>query len=317
MSDGQPEVILVTGGTGFIGRCVITKLAVTGRRVRVLTRVTGARLPDGIETVTGDLLDPESLRRAVANVGVVVHLAGALSGAELQRVNVEGTRRLAEAALKANITAFVHCSSAGIYGDRTSAAPINESDWPQPGTLYERSKLEGEQALTTVLGRAVPWVVLRPSGVYGPGRPATLEFCRVIRRRRLWVHGPSTVIVHPTYVDDLVAAVAAAVERTDLAREIINVGGERPVPFRDLIALTARAMNTRVRQVSLPASARYLSARISALGVMRERLDRFARPLVYRGLDTTKAARLLNVRPIPLEEGVTRTVDSLQAQGLL
>ena len=104
-------MILVTGGTGFIGRRVVAGLAARGRPVRVLTRRARSGVPDGVEIVPGDLLDVGSIRAAVANVDIVVHLAAVFGGEHLFSINVDGTRELGLAAAREGVTSFIHCSS--------------------------------------------------------------------------------------------------------------------------------------------------------------------------------------------------------------
>lgn len=310
-------VILVTGGTGFVGRRAVSRLMTHGERVRVLTRVRTSvqALPAGVEIVEGSLLDPLSLAPAFEGVERVIHLAAALSGDGLIDINVTGTRALAAAARVAGIRHFVHCSSAGVYGDGDRREAHRESDAPRPQSPYERSKLEGERAMVDALEGQVLWTVLRPAGVYGPGRPATDAFLRQVERRRIWMHGPSAVIVHPTFVDDVAEAIVAVVSRTDLAGEVINVGGASALPYEQLIDETARALGTTVRHVRMPAVVGSVARAGRALQILPRRFDRFGCAVINRSVDTTKATRLLGLTPIPLASGLAATVDAYRAGG--
>jgi nucleoside-diphosphate-sugar epimerase len=322
-------MILVTGGTGFIGRRLTAALAEADRPVRVLTR-SGARpadLPAAIDVRTGDLLDDGSLDDALADIDTVIHLAGVVAAGRMTpdaaRVNLEGTRNLARRARERGIAAFIHCSSAGVYGSGRTDIPHAETTPPHPETDYERSKLESEHALVEALDHsAVRWTILRPTGIHGPGRPATLSFYRRIAGKRLWVHGPSRMVVHPTHVDDLVRSICLVCDRRDLSGETFNIGGDRAITNQALIDMVARAMNHHIAQLTLPRITRAGASlcRIAMQGIGLTPvpvLDRLARPIVNRAVDNSKARRELGFAPIDLEQGVKTTVEWFSRQGLL
>jgi nucleoside-diphosphate-sugar epimerase len=297
-------VIAVTGGTGFIGRHLVAALLAEGRDVRVLTRsVDRARqmLP-GAELHEADLGDEAGLRRALAGVHCVVHLAARLAdgapAASLEALNVAGTAALARAASAAGVERFIHGSSAGVYGDGYRPIPHTESDIPNPRTPYESSKLAAEAALRSALADgAVSWTIIRPTGVYGPGRPATLALYRDVATRRLWLHGPVRVLLHPSYLDDVVMGIRLVLDRDDLAGEIFNLGGERALPFQELIALVGAQMGHAPLQVSLP----------TALAWGRS-------SVVCRVADLSKARVRLGFTPVPLADGIARTAAWVRAQ---
>ncbi|MGH3424576.1 MAG: SDR family oxidoreductase, partial [Nocardioidaceae bacterium] len=128
--------ILVTGGTGTLGRLVVARLLSAGSDVRVLSR-SGREPADGIEYVTGDLLKNEGLEAAVDGVGIVLHLAGGPKGDD------EATRNLVRAAARAGVRHLVYISVVG--ADRVPLA-------------WLRSKLAAEQAIAD---SGVPWTTLR------------------------------------------------------------------------------------------------------------------------------------------------------------
>lgn len=130
------NTILVTGGTGTIGRHVVPQLQAAGRAVRVLSRHAGDR-GDGVEYLAVDLLTGEGLDKAVDGVDVILHLAGGPKGDEI------GTRNLVDAAERAGARHLVHISVTAV---------------DQLPLTYFKSKLGAEQA---VRGSSVPWTVLR------------------------------------------------------------------------------------------------------------------------------------------------------------
>ena len=323
-------MILVTGGTGFIGRKLVAALAETGGVVRVLTRnpASAADLPAAVEIRKGDLLDPRSFDDALEGVATIIHLGAVVleSGMtpEMFRVNVEGTRNLARAGRARGITVFIHCSSAGVYGNGTSEIPHAETAPPVPQSDYERSKFESERTLIDALdGSAVRWTILRPTGVHGPGRPATLSFYRMIQRKKVWVHGPARVIVHPTYLDDLVQGIQLVLDRADIAGETFNIGGERAIAYPRLIETVAHVLNRRVVQITpfpgaIRAGAGLLGGVMHGIGSEPSRfVKRLANPVVNRAVDISKARRELGFEPVGLEAGVRETVDWFRGHGSL
>ncbi|WP_350281223.1 NAD(P)H-binding protein [Kribbella sp. HUAS MG21] len=130
------NTILVTGGTGTIGRHVVPQLQAAGHTVRVLSRHAGDR-GDGVEYFAVDLLTGDGLDRATKGVDVIVHLAGGPKGDEI------GTRNLVAAAERAGVRHLVHISVTAV---------------DQLPLTYFKSKLGAEQA---VRGSSVPWTVLR------------------------------------------------------------------------------------------------------------------------------------------------------------
>lgn len=270
-----------------------------------------------MQWVRGDLGDAEATSRAIAGVAEVVHAAAAVAGnaAETLIVNVEGVRRLAEAVRRAGVRRVIHVSSAGVYGDGHTGTPHTESSPLAAATPYERSKLEGEAVLCGTLADTVPWVILRPAGLHGPGRPATAAFYRGIRDRRVWPHGPVPVIVHPTYVDDVVHAVIATLDRPDLASQIYNIGGEQALDYRDLIGLVAGELGARLWQPRAPGLLSTLARGLTAVGLRSESVERLGRHVINRAVNTTKARAHLGWRPVPLQDAVRHTIAQLRTEG--
>jgi nucleoside-diphosphate-sugar epimerase len=281
-----------------------------------------------VEPTVGDLGDPRFLQTAVSGVTTVIHLAAAVPGNRhkadaFRRVNVEGTRNLVRAAAEAGVRRFVLLSSAGVYGSGTSLAPRDESTVPTPETAYERSKLEAEHAVVEALaGTPATWVIIRPAGMHGPGRAATLALYRQVRDRRLWIHGPSTVIVHPTYVGDVVRGVMLTLSNASLRNEVFNIAGPEALPYSDLIRRLATRLGAPVRQIHVPARptralVSVLAATMRSFGHPVSRLERLTSPVINRSIDCSKARRLLGFEPYPLDEGIDATISWARKERLL
>jgi dihydroflavonol-4-reductase len=169
----------VTGGTGFIGANIARELAAAGATVRVLARPRADRRAlQGVrvEFADGDLLDPASVRRAMAGVHTLYHVAAdyrlwAPDPSVIYRTNVDGTRTVLEAAGDAGVSRIVHTSSVGALGIPTDGTPGTEDT---PVTLeqmvghYKRSKFMGEAVALDFARRGLPVVIVNPSAPVGP-----------------------------------------------------------------------------------------------------------------------------------------------------
>lgn len=164
-------MLLVTGGTGYLGSVVVTLLADEGRAVRVLARDperARAMLPLGVEVVAGDLFDPDALARATAGCSAVLHLAATVGGTpeEIRTANVEGTHRVLTAARAAGVTRFVHTSTGAAIMDATGTVAEEPAAPPALTDPYSASKVAAEELV--LAAEDVEAVVVSPAGVYGP-----------------------------------------------------------------------------------------------------------------------------------------------------
>ena len=170
---------LVTGGTGFVGANLVRELLADGDHVRVLARPGGDRRAlEGcdVEIAEGDLLDPASVRRAVAGVERVFHVAAdyrlwAPDPAALFRANVDGTRHVLQAAVEAGVERIVYTSTVGALGIPKDGAPGDErtpvslADMVGP---YKASKFVAEEVARELAARGAPVIIVNPSAPVGP-----------------------------------------------------------------------------------------------------------------------------------------------------
>lgn len=165
---------LVTGASGFLGWHVATRLVSRGHKVKALVRPTSSVRELDVETVTGDLRDPDSLARAVAGCGIVFHVAAdyrlwAKDPRELYRSNVDGTRNLLEAARKAGVERLVYTSTVGCVGllpgeDGDEETPVSLADMTGD---YKRSKFLAEQVALEFAAAGFPVVIVNPTAPVG------------------------------------------------------------------------------------------------------------------------------------------------------
>ncbi len=232
--------VLVSGASGFLGGALCRSLSERGHEPIALVRRPGSG-PDGVAEVVGDLADAGSLKRALdsASPEVVAHLAAEIasqrSAERINEVNVEGTRRLIEAAEAAGARRIVFASTV-VTGDAKGALLDESSELPVE-TAYGRSKQEGERL---VRESSLEDVVIRPSHVYGPGGWFESEFVARLRQPgRFAVIGRGTNLWDVVRDVDVVSAFALAIESAP-AGTTYHVADDEPITFADFVALTAR-----------------------------------------------------------------------------
>lgn len=168
--------VAVTGAAGFLGTNLLHQLVERGHEVTAIDRVRPAGTPDPKVTwVSGDVLDPASMREALAGAEVVYHLVAMITLAHRDdlawRINTEGVRVVAEAALEAGVRRMVHTSSIHAFDQYSCGGRIDERaprsiDPELP--VYDRSKFQGETELRKVIDKGLDAVICNPTGVYGP-----------------------------------------------------------------------------------------------------------------------------------------------------
>ncbi|MBN1286373.1 MAG: NAD(P)-dependent oxidoreductase [Anaerolineae bacterium] len=218
--------VFVTGATGFIGGALALRLCEIGARVVGLARspAKGAFLAAaGVEVVQGDVTDFLRLHQVMAgDIDVVFHLAaiaGAGLSAQMQKVNVEGTRNVLEAARAAHVGRFVHVSTMSVYGYRRSGVVDETARLGDTGDMYGDTKALGEGL---VQRSGLPWTIVRPGQVYGPRSPSWSVRMLQATRRFVPLIDSGRGSCHPIYIDDLVDLVALAGAHPGAVGEIFN-----------------------------------------------------------------------------------------------
>ena len=189
--------VLVTGATGFAGGHLAEELVNKGYQVRALS------LPEqnadklnklGVEIVVGDLTKKETLKKAVAGVDIVFHIAAVYREQNVPHqlffdVNVGGSKNLLEMSLAAGVKRFVHCSTVGVQ-EEIKNPPAPETAPYNAGDYYQQSKIEGEQfALNFFKENDIEGVVFRPVGIYGPGDTRFLKIFKFVKNGKFRMIG--------------------------------------------------------------------------------------------------------------------------------
>ncbi len=233
--------ILITGAGGFIGGALTRRLQAAGHDVRALD------LPEVIAPVDVSEPIPHDLRtdipaRVLAEVDVVIH-AAALAGVQPSwkrpeaywHVNAGATERLRDACEEAGRPRVVHLSSISVYGEGLN---LSERSSPHPLSPYGRSKLRGERAWDGYPQATI----VRLSNVYGPGQRADMAYATFIRAalagRPLTLRDGGRQLRTPTYIDDCVAGIVAAIDRGERGA-VYNIAGPEDIRLAQIPRLLA------------------------------------------------------------------------------
>lgn len=330
--DRRTERIFVTGGLGFTGAALVERLLDDGYSVSVLDQQPGLRKAQlearGAEVEIGSILSGDALSRGVAGADVVMHLAAAFReiGAPDSvyfEVNVEGTRRVLEAARSAGVRKFVYCSTQGVHGHIED--PPGDEDSPiRPADYYQETKYLGEEVVRNEAGD-VEFTILRPTAIYGPGDPGRyVMIYRQAAKGRFLMFGPGDTYYHPVYIDNLVEAFVLASRAGAGAGAEFIIGDADYVSIRTLVEKVARSMDRDVRILRLPLSPLIVAGHVcekicKPFGVnppiFPRRVDWFRQVRAFR---IDRARRELGYEPrIGLDEGLRRTADWYATHGYL
>jgi NADH dehydrogenase len=236
-------LILVTGGTGFVGGHVVHELRRRDLPVRCLVRDLrrGARLKAwGCELAEGDVTDPAGLHAAIGGIDAVIHLVAIRQGRrdQFQRIMVDGTRDLLAAASAAGTRRFVHMSALGTSEETKDLVP------------YYWAKWVNEQE---VQGSGIPYVIFRPSFVFGPDGGILPTFLKLARLTPVTpIIGSGRQRIQPIWADDLAKYFADAVERDDVADSVFEVGGPDVVSWNEFWERLKRIRGIRRPSLHVP-----------------------------------------------------------------
>ncbi len=265
----ERKIATVFGGSGFLGRHVVRRLAEDGYIVRIAVRDTeGAKFlrPMGGVGQIVPLYAPLELEadvsRAVAGAGLVVNLVGILSESrkgDFTRIHAEGAGRVARLAAAAGVARLIHVSAIGADAASPSA--------------YGRSKAAGEQAVRAAFPSAA---ILRPSILFGAEDDFFNRFAAMAVTLPLIpiVHGATKL--QPVYVDDVAAAVMAA-RAPEAAGEIFELGGAAQKTFRELVALTLAYTGRHRTILDLPVGVARLLACLPGVALTNDQISMLAR----------------------------------------
>jgi NADH dehydrogenase len=236
--------VLATGGTGVVGKAAVDHLLSHGHTVRLLSRHAESdaqQWPSGVEPLEGDVQDSAVIERAVADVDVVLHMAGIVAEAPpeqtFERLNVDATRKLALAAERGSVRRFIYVSS---FGAERGAS------------RYHRSKRKAEE-VTAAICQRVPWIVARVGNVFGPGDQVLSLLLRMVRTLPVVpVVGDGKQPFQPVWADDLGEGLARLVELEGHDRETLNFMGPEVTNMHGVLDVFDAVTGRTPKRVPVP-----------------------------------------------------------------
>jgi nucleoside-diphosphate-sugar epimerase len=276
--------LAMTGVTGFVGHCLAKRLVAEGYHVRGLVRraVSLPGLPLEVAQV-GTVDGATDWGESMAGIDVVVHLAARTRAvrergrgdlADYRPVNVDGTRRLAEAAAQSGVRRLVFVSSLKVNGDTTSSRPFQASDRPAPQDAYGISKWEAEHVVGEVAGKTgLETVVVRPPLVYGSGAKGNFaRLCSAVRKGIPLPFGSVDNRRSLVALDNLVDLLVRCVAHPAAPGQTFMVSDGEDLSTPELIRRLARTMGTTARLLPVPPSALHMLGRLLGRGTDVARL---------------------------------------------
>ncbi|WHZ28797.1 MAG: UDP-glucose 4-epimerase [Nitrospira sp.] len=236
--------VLVTGAAGFLGSHLVRELCRSGYGVRALLHDAGGdtRFLPEVETVAADICDPKKIHKIAHGCGAVVHLAAKVHAIDdpseeedYQSVNVEGTKRILDAAVSAGAKHLVFASSVKVFGEETIGC-VDESQVPNPKTPYGRSKWRAEQLVSEYAERhGLTAVSLRLPMAYGPTKKGNLyRMIEAIDHGRFPILPHLSAVRSLLHVENFVQAVLLCLRAPGFKRTAYIVADSEPYCVTDL-----------------------------------------------------------------------------------
>jgi uncharacterized protein YbjT (DUF2867 family) len=292
-------MILVTGGTGFVGPKIVHRLRAEDRPVRCLVRDPdrGKELAAwGCELAQGDVTEPDSVRRAAKGCEVVVHLVAIIQGKpeQFERVMVQGLKNVVDAAKGVGVRRFVLMSALGTSEQTKDLSPYFGAKWRM------------EQA---VKDSGLEHVTFRPSFIFGKGGGALKTFTRVVRLSPVIpVFGAGDQRVQPIWIEDVAEYYAAAIDLPEAASRTFELGGPDIVTYEELYDRIKRTLGKRRPKLHVPfgvmrVNAAILEALPGPSPITRDQLKMIA---VDNVISNDEAQQTFHVDLLPLDEQLRR-----------
>jgi NADH dehydrogenase len=249
----------------------------------------------GVEVVPGDISDRASLEAAAAGIERVIHLVGIIQeapGATFQSVHVDGTRNLLEASKKAGVRHFMYQSALGAR--------------PNAKSRYHQTKWEAEELVSK---SGIPFTILRPSLIYGPGDQFTIRLAEMIRLSPvLPVIGSGRSRIQPIFIDDVVECIRKIVTSDSYLNEIFKIGGPEELTYEEITKAIAAALGVDRPVVHMPlffmrTMAKIAEAVLPKAPVTTDQLIMLQEDIVC---DMKDIREVFGIEPVKFREGLAK-----------
>ena len=322
---------MLTGATGFTGGALAKKLVEQGNQVVALVRASAnvtALKSLGVNLVEGDITDPKAVAKAAEGCDIIYNIAAVYRTAGhpdsyYEAVNTTGVQHIIDAARKHNVGRTVHCSTIGVHGD-IEQIPSNEESPFNPGDIYQRTKLAGEELFADAMRNGLVGSIFRPGAIYGPGDLRLLKMFKQIKRGFFPLFGGGKNLYHLSYIDDLTDGIILCGEHPNAIGERFILCSDEYGTMKELAADIARELDVKAPTFAPPVGPLMFAAKIceamcKPFGINpplhTRRVEFFVKS---RAFDNAKAKRLLGYQPkIGTTEGVRRTIAWYKANGYL
>lgn len=319
----NPQRLMVTGGSGFLGSEIVRQALAKGWQVCAFDRQQG-QLPANIEFFSGDICDSMAMTKAFAGVSALIHAAGlahvfgseARDTARFDEVNESGTANVMNAARRSGISHVIVISSVSVYGNYHGDS-CNERLPCHPCSPYALSKLKGERrALECAAKGGITATILRFSTIYGEGdRGNVAKLINAVRSGRFVWPGSGLNRKSLIHKEDAARACLSVLERRVSSNDIYNVSAP-PVSMREVVAAISEALGQANPPIGIPLAllrlVGALARTIGDPGQFEQRLQKFVHDDVY---DSSKFESAFDyATEVGLAEGMRREVEFVIAQ---
>src|SRR6267142_117852 len=288
--------VFLTGATGFVGGHLLRRLISDGHTVRALVRAGGAKpaFPPGIETVAGDVVENIGLDQGMNGCDAVIHLVGIIAetrGATFERVHHLGTRNVVEAAKRNGIGRFIQMSALGARADGVAE--------------YQTSKWKGEEA---VRQSGIPFCILRPSRIFGPGDGFVTQMLDVMRKAVLArpVPGNGRPKFRPIFIDDVASCFSKALTTPAATGSAIDLGGSEELTLNEILAEIAAWAGIRKPVLHVPLPIMMMAAAVAQSVLPKPPVTIGQLKMLREGstCDPQPMMRTFSMKPVGFREGL-------------
>ncbi len=252
--------ILVTGGTGFLGKRLVQKLLNDGDDVTVFSRHPHDDLPPEVDSVIGDIRDKAALSRAFKKIDIVYHLAINLneSDPQMYEINTKGTQNVVGLCKENNVKQIIYMSSSGVLGE--TKIPAKEAFPYNPKTKYEKSKMESE---VMIKESKVPYTIARTTMVIGPN----LIWAQIFEaaKKGYPVIGSGKNYFHLVYVEDVVNFLDLVKNNKKALNQTFHLASSDTPTYYEVYKIIAEELGIKMTEKHVPIFLAYLASYVHIL----------------------------------------------------